>query len=230
MTDDPWRGLRAGRVLDVATGKGQFIGGLVEDLGEFTEIVGVDIDASGEAAFKERFAALPSASFKLADACALPFHSGSFDTVAIGGSLHHLSETKRALSEMLRVLRTGGSLIIAEQRRDAQHGAQLTHREFHEWSEELLGIPHRTYTRSELVQIIRTLNLADVQMVDQHDGSDAHDEAKVARYDKFIEEYLERSRGRPAMIARGKRIRARLHTTGINVTSWVSVLGTKARR
>jgi ubiquinone/menaquinone biosynthesis C-methylase UbiE len=230
MTPDPWRGFSAGRVLDVATGKGQFVATLVEELASYSEIVGVDIDGSGEAAFKEAFRALPSVSFRLADANALPFGSESFDTVAISGSLHHMSKPERVLREMQRVLRPDGAFIVLEQRRDGQRGPQLTHLQFHEWSEELLGIARRMYTRSELVALLHTLGLSNLQVLEQRDDSNPRDAAKVARYEAFIEDYLEVSRGRPEMIERGVRIRARLHAIGINITSWLCVMGTKTPR
>lgn len=227
MTPDPWRGFSGGRVLDVATGKGQFVATLVDELASYSEIVGVDIDAGAEAAFKETFRASPTVSFMLADANALPFGSDSFDTVAISGSLHHMSKPERVLREMQRVLRPGGAFILVEQRRDRQRGPQLTHLQFHEWSEELLGITRRTFTRSELVELLRMLDLSNVQVLEQHDDSNPRDTAKVARYAAFIEEYLERSRGRPEMIERGVGIRARLNVIGINITSWLCVMGTK---
>lgn len=186
MTPDPWRGLSGGRVLDVATGKGQFVATLVDELASYGEIVGVDIDASGEAAFEEAFGTLPSVSFMEADATALPFASHSFDTVAISGSLHHMSKPERVLREMQRVLKPGGAFILLEQRRDQQRGPQLTHLQFHEWSEELLSIARRTFTRSELVELLRTLGLSNLQVVEQHDESDPRDTAKVARYDALI--------------------------------------------
>ncbi len=150
--------------------------------------------------------------------------------VGICGSLHHMSEPERVLREMLRVLRPGGAFVIVEQLRDGQRGSRLTHRRFHEWSEEVLGIARPTFTRSELVALVRALDLSNVRMLDQHDRSNPHEAAKVARYDEFIEEYLETSRDRPDMIERGGRIRASLHAIGINIASWLCVMGTKTSR
>jgi len=229
MTRDPWEGLFAGRVLDVATGKGAFLAGLLEDLGSYSEIVGVDVDQNVEKPFLDRFGTIQSVRFVCADANSLPFQSESFDTVALGGSLHHVSQPRLVLSEMLRVLAPGGALVIAEQLHDGQRGPSLTHRQFHEWSEQLLSIARPTYTRAELVELLEGLDLPEISVVDQHDRSDPHDAAKVARYDAFIEKYLDKSEGRKALVARGTRIRARLHATGINVASWVSVLGRKRR-
>lgn len=48
------------------------------------------------------------ARFLKADACALPFSSGSFDLVMSFGLLEHFADIARPISEQLRVLRPGG--------------------------------------------------------------------------------------------------------------------------
>jgi SAM-dependent methyltransferase len=49
-----------------------------------------------------------------ADAQALPFMNNSFDIVMTSLMMHHISDTKKALNEMVRVLKPGGNLIIAD--------------------------------------------------------------------------------------------------------------------
>ena len=58
----------------------------------------------------------PSRPFVLCDAAALPFARDSFDVVVSSFVIHHLPEDvqRPALREMGRVLRPGGSLLVAE--------------------------------------------------------------------------------------------------------------------
>ncbi|WP_433682480.1 demethylmenaquinone methyltransferase [Nocardia sp. CA-119907] len=49
-----------------------------------------------------------------ADATALPFADNSFDAVTISYGLRNISETDRALREMLRVTKPGGRLVVCE--------------------------------------------------------------------------------------------------------------------
>jgi ubiquinone/menaquinone biosynthesis C-methylase UbiE len=49
-----------------------------------------------------------------ADAARLPFAAGSFDAVVGFGFLHHVPHWQRALAEVARVLRPGGSYFIEE--------------------------------------------------------------------------------------------------------------------
>ena len=51
---------------------------------------------------------------KLADAVDLPFDDESFDIVICNASFHHYEEPEKAISEMNRVLRPGGALILGD--------------------------------------------------------------------------------------------------------------------
>lgn len=220
--------MAGGRVLDVATGKGQFVQDLVDELGSYTEIIGMDVSKAGAADFEERFAGLPSVRFLAADATAMPFPDESFDTVAIAGSLHHLADPGRVLAEMRRVLRSGGAFIVFEQSRDHhQTKAELTHIRFHHWTEEILGIARPTYRKSALLDLVGSLGLVNLQAVDERDETDSRDPSRTARFDAMIGEILERARGRSDLVARGQAIRARLHDVAIAIASALFIVGVK---
>ena len=50
---------------------------------------------------------------RVADAQELPFRAASFDVVVANYVLHHVPDTRRAVGEMARVLRPGGTLVVA---------------------------------------------------------------------------------------------------------------------
>lgn len=50
----------------------------------------------------------------LADAAALPFGDDTFDAVLVCDAFHHITEREVAASEMARVVRPGGAVVIAE--------------------------------------------------------------------------------------------------------------------
>jgi demethylmenaquinone methyltransferase/2-methoxy-6-polyprenyl-1,4-benzoquinol methylase len=56
----------------------------------------------------------PQPAFVGGDALQLPFGDGLFDAVTISFGLRNVTDTKRALAEMLRVTRPGGRLVICE--------------------------------------------------------------------------------------------------------------------
>ncbi|MBO0870578.1 MAG: demethylmenaquinone methyltransferase [Micromonosporaceae bacterium] len=102
-------GLRAGeRVLDVAAGTGV---STVELSRSGAYPVGVDISlgmlAAGRACGRE-------VALLAGDALALPFADGTFDAVTISFGLRNLHDTEAGLSELCRVTRPGGRLVVCE--------------------------------------------------------------------------------------------------------------------
>ncbi len=98
------------RVLDLGCGNGRFYD-LLED--RSVGYVGLDIS---EGLLREARKRHPEATFVRGDATELPFQDASFDAVFSFAVLHHIpSEELRArfISEMRRVLRPGGTLIVS---------------------------------------------------------------------------------------------------------------------
>ena len=58
--------------------------------------------------------ARPHLAFTKADALNLPFANGEFDVATISFGLRNTQNTEKALAEMLRVVKSGGHLIVAE--------------------------------------------------------------------------------------------------------------------
>src|SRR5512141_3036012 len=105
--------LSGGRVLDVATGRGNFISTLIENLRDYIEVVGIDTNADTLEAARENFTQ-DNIRFAVLDAARLDFPDESFDTVCISNSLHHLADLPQVLAEMRRVLKSNGHFIVSE--------------------------------------------------------------------------------------------------------------------
>jgi SAM-dependent methyltransferase len=74
---------------------------------------GVDLTERGVALTRERVALEGfTADVRQADAEHLPFESNTFDIVYSYGVLHHSPHTVRAISEVYRVLKPGGTALI----------------------------------------------------------------------------------------------------------------------
>jgi len=76
-------------------------------------IVGFDYAPDMIRLARRRFSASPDVRLCRADAEMLPFHDASFDHVVCLGVLEYLATYDRALEEIHRVLRPGGSAIIS---------------------------------------------------------------------------------------------------------------------
>jgi demethylmenaquinone methyltransferase/2-methoxy-6-polyprenyl-1,4-benzoquinol methylase len=113
------RRVRPLEVLDLATGSGDVAFALARGLGPDTTILGLDFcqpmldeaEAKKSAAGGARYARV---RFQPGDGMALPLADASFDAVTIAFGLRNMADRHRALSEMRRVLRPGGSLFVLE--------------------------------------------------------------------------------------------------------------------
>ena len=99
------------RILEVGCGRGvglQALAGLCRP----ALLVGIDVDKrlvlAAEHSLRERGV---RALVSQADVRSLPFDDESFDTVFDFGTCHHISEPVRALGEIARVLRPGGTFV-----------------------------------------------------------------------------------------------------------------------
>lgn len=208
----------AGRVLDLATGRGGNIQHLLESLREITEVIGVDINPKMAENFEQQFIGKP-VSFRVMDASQLEFPDGSFDTVSIGNSLHHLQQLPVSLGEMLRVLKPGGHLIIQEMYRDTEIESQLTHVLLHHWwaaVDTAHGIPHyETFTRVQLRRLIESLSLVGLKTMDIDDRtSNAFEPETLQKVGAAIDQYIEKAADHEGLVARGEALRQRLARTG----------------
>jgi ubiquinone/menaquinone biosynthesis C-methylase UbiE len=107
-----------GRVLEIAPGPGYFCIELVK-LGNF-QITGLDISKSFvEIARKNAAEAGTKIDFREGNASAMPFADETFDFTFCQAAFKNFSEPVRAITEMYRVLKPGGTAVIADMRSDA---------------------------------------------------------------------------------------------------------------
>jgi ubiquinone/menaquinone biosynthesis C-methylase UbiE len=71
----------------------------------------IDIDPHMTQAAATRLREFPNACAETADATALPFPDSSFDAVISCLMLHHIIDWERAIAEVARVLRPGGTFV-----------------------------------------------------------------------------------------------------------------------
>ncbi len=118
---------KPGRVLDLCTGTGDFVLELArQSLNSSGEVILEGFDFSAEMLrvarrkqekLQQRME-LPQIRFLEGDAGEMPFEEGRFDSMGITFGLRNLvyenSNAKKHLSEMNRVLRRGGQLVVLE--------------------------------------------------------------------------------------------------------------------
>jgi demethylmenaquinone methyltransferase/2-methoxy-6-polyprenyl-1,4-benzoquinol methylase len=109
-----------GRALDVATGTGDLALELAARVGAGGEVVGIDfaermLDVA-RAKAHARAASLGGATvrFEAGNALALAYPDGEFDVATVGFGARNFSDLDRGLSEMARVVRPGGRVVVLE--------------------------------------------------------------------------------------------------------------------
>jgi ubiquinone/menaquinone biosynthesis C-methylase UbiE len=101
-------------VLDVGCGPGVDLPWLAEAVGPTGSVLGIDHEYAMLTRARQAIAAYPQVRLELADAHRLPLADNSIDRAHADRVIQHVAEPGRALGEIARVLRPGGSLVLGE--------------------------------------------------------------------------------------------------------------------
>ena len=96
------------RALDVATGTGDLAIALKR---RGAEVTGQDFSEGMLALAREK---APGLRFDVGDALALPYDDASFDAVTVGFGARNFADLRRGLTEMARVTKPGGRVVVLE--------------------------------------------------------------------------------------------------------------------
>lgn len=179
-----------GKVLDVGTGRGNFVEVLAECFDEKTRLVGIDTYSQAIESAKENFKR-ENIEFLCMNAANMEFNDNSFDVVCISNTLHHLSNMREVLKEMKRVLKPNGYFIINEMFCDNQSQIQLSHVKLHHLGGEIdmvLGDFHdKTFKKEKIIDIVKELELDIVKTFEYS----THDEQMTNRNKEDEKESLD---------------------------------------
>jgi ubiquinone/menaquinone biosynthesis C-methylase UbiE len=107
------RGARLHDILDVGCGTGRLLG-RAADRWPDARLVGVDVASKMIAEAKGKYGDDARFRFELGDAAALPLEPESIDVAFSTLSFHHWGDQPGGLREVARVLRRGGSFVLAD--------------------------------------------------------------------------------------------------------------------
>lgn len=238
--------ISGGRVLDVCTGSGDFISTLLRTLKGYESFVGVDLSKHGLKKAQKKFRNRPVQLLQM-DAENLAFEAGTFDTVCIAYSLHHLPKPAVVLAEMKRVLRPGGHFILKECfQGGTQTEAQITDTLQHHWKAKIdraFGETHtETLTSPQIAALVQHLALTKLVMVEssrdvrclfcprRFDCENPRSRKLVNEFVRGIQKESKRLKTLEAaeeLRAEGEALKARTRVTGISDASSLFVIGEK---
>jgi len=243
-----------GKVLDVGTAGGDFIDILMRTLKDYDSFVGIDYCLSARSrkefeSARKRFEGRPVRLIEMnAENLKEKFEDGSFGTVCISYSLHHLANVDKVLAEMKRVLEKGGNFILQEPYCDGdQTEAQKADEREHEWEariDSLLGITHnKTLTRQRIIDIANNLKLNELEVFDsthpvnclfcerKYECEDPRNQATFHRSVKDIDDAMKRiedypdSETRNRLREEGLRIKEIIAKYGSSPASYLFMIG-----
>ena len=101
------------KLLDVAVGDGVYLEWLPKDW----SVVGIDVSTAQLAACRARVAALPDRDVQLilGEAEDLPVGDARFDAVLSIGAFNYFNNPEKALREMVRAVKPGGTIVISDE-------------------------------------------------------------------------------------------------------------------
>jgi SAM-dependent methyltransferase len=227
--------LEAAYVLDVATGRGDFIKILRDNLKSYVKIIGVDSSDKNVDRAQKLFPENDIEIYQM-NLEALRLDDNSFDLVTIADSLHHLENLEAVFSEMLRVLKPGGSLLVIEMYSDGdQTEAQKTHIMLHNWLAAIdrkMGVfHHNIYSQEEILSLVNKLGLDDLIIDDFYHPVDNPKDARSCESLKktWQESFnrLESLEDSEELIAEGNSLLDRINDIGCASASKLLIMGIK---
>ncbi|MFH2056356.1 MAG: methyltransferase domain-containing protein [bacterium] len=201
-----------GRILDVATGHGDFLKLLTESFADYDEAVGIDpAEDRLEAARK---LGLRDARFVAMSAEQIDYPDNYFDTVAIRHSLHHLNKPEKVLRESVRVLKPGGLFILCEVFQSPGTELPNSQRHLHHfWAavDRWQGKPHYdTLTPQQILNLVEALDLNIDESFGCEDIGDNREQAEALNdmlaYSRNVLTDLKARNGPQDLIARGEEL------------------------
>lgn len=217
--------------LDIATGKGQFIKLLI-DIFPDASFTGIDPNEESLVIAKESLKG-SRVNFRKMSAEKLEFEDGSFDVVSISNGLHHLPKLETSFSEIKRVLKPGGVILISELVSDNLRPSQENQKFYHHlrsYADRLAGLfHHETWPRQEILDIIKNNGIKVELDFDYFDGKNFITDTEPPEFwVNKLKKHFEILKGKPVyhqLLPKVAEFRQRVYKDGMEHATNVVVVG-----
>jgi len=216
-------------MADIATGKGAFLKFLTSNIGQYGEIVGIDIDPVDLGIAAKGLRRRGKVCFKVCDAERLPFPNNHFDLIGLSNALHHIENIPAVFKEIQRVLKKEGWLLVNEMNYDIPDNAQKMHQKCHAFRARVDNLHGRTHQpvwkKTDIVNALRKY-FPDWKLVffyypgeTYHKGNPITVKQQLGKINaalqscKDLKEY-------PALLVEAKKIGGLLHQYGVRHPSY----------
>lgn len=226
--------IHAPKMIDIASGSGEFLQIAMKRVKDLSTIVAYDISKKGLEHNRQTLGD-SSILYALGQGDDIPFIDGEFDLVTVSNSLHHFENPEKVLSECIRILKTGGTLVVNELICDGADPMQETFDQYHGLAADIdleRGVPHYpTWSSEKVIEFICSLSLAiSDSFIYEGDSSKRLDKEVVAMMIEMLDKRLElvlESDKYPAFVTKSKEIKIALDTVGVREGKQIAIIGKK---
>ncbi len=150
-------------ILDVACGTGKALRAMAatSDRGR---LAGVDLSDKMIEEAVAKADGIPNLEFQVADANQLPFDDETFDHVTVMNAFHHFPDQRKAVQEMVRVLKKGGTIHIADITGHVLPFPLVGHKVWN-WIEGLYAPQVNSLSRSGFRTLFQEAGLEDIRQL-----------------------------------------------------------------
>ena len=214
--------LKLGDYLEFGCGDGGFLKHVLDQNESFKSVTAVDINLESVKQARTTLEAF-NVHFMVQENLPLGLEANQFDTITLSNTLHHLRDKTAVLSELKRLIKRDGQIIITEMISNDLTEAEQTYCRFHALRAEvdrLHGVFHETtYTSNEILDMVSKADLrigSNEILLNSKEA--APDKIEVAEMEAIIDDLIKAESKRPefpALKETAVSIKAHLHQHGI---------------
>ena len=214
--------LKLGDYLEFGCGDGGFLKHVLDQNESFKSVTAVDINPESVKQARTTLEAF-NIHFLVQENLPLGLEANQFDTITLSNTLHHLRDKTAVLSELKRLIKRDGQIIITEMISNDLTEAEQTYCRFHALRAEvdrLHGVFHETtYTSNEILDMVSKADLrigSNEILLNSKEA--APDKIEVAEMEAIIDDLIKAESKRPefpALKETAVSIKAHLHQHGI---------------
>ena len=184
-----------GHLLDVSTGEGDFLRFFLDSVASFDSATGLEPNKESLASAKNKLFPY-KVDLVLGTVRKLPFEENYFDFVTISNALQRIELPVKAIQAMMRVLVSGGRILINETICDGLNPSQEAHLEFLTLKADIdraKGGYHRNiYTRTEIFDMLQEAHVEPEKIfVSDNEPEMLSSKEKIWQFTHKIDEMVE---------------------------------------
>ncbi|MFW5889116.1 MAG: class I SAM-dependent methyltransferase [Bacillota bacterium] len=184
------------KILDIGTGKGDFINLIDYLYQDYFEIIGIDVVDYLLEMDERIFKGNPKIKYINEDILNTTLPKNNFDIISLSNTFHHLTNIETTLKYMKTLLKPNGIIIVSESIPDKANKQQVSHRLLHHFAakidREIGKIHSQTCDKAGIIQAVK--KYSPLPIIDYWDmGVEDYElDIELSRLYEIIDELLKK--------------------------------------